>query len=257
MVEKKIISKTIGEAILKCSQRLSINKNTGLMTTMEQFRKETCNPKKPRKTEKGILVNTDGEVLIETKGNKTSVTYNSQDIIKSFEQNGELHVEHNHPLYENPYLPVFLSGEDIWRLRDKVNQYKNGVYSGDFVFKSITAEGANGTRMTLVRGDNYSDEDNNKLSDLIKDYENEIISEYKKYDVSNKEFSVSEKFYEIRDKWFDEHPDVDSITDEQRLQFYAEAEKQVFKRFDPTPIFRKYKKSFRELNMNLTWEENL
>ena len=259
-MKKKQIENEINKAIriIKCSQRLRITSNNPLMNTFTQFRKETCNPKKPRKTEKGLILNNNGEILIEKKGNKTSVEWKNHEITKGFEENGELHVEHNHPLYENPKLPVFLSGDDIIRLRDKINQYKNGVYSGDFVFKSITCEGANGTRMTMVRGDNYTDKDNDKLLKLIDDYENEIISEYNKYDITNnKDFLISHKFYEIRDKYFDEHPNINSITDEQRLEFYGQAEKEIFKDFDPTPIFKKYKKSFRKLNMNLTWTDGL
>ena len=132
-MKKRIIETEITKAIhtIKCGQNLRITGNTRLMNTLAKFRKETCNPKKPRKTEKAIIINNNGETVIDKKGDKNSVTWNSNEILKAFTENNELHIEHNHPLYENPKLPVFLSGDDIIRIRDKIGQYKNGIYTGD------------------------------------------------------------------------------------------------------------------------------
>ena len=258
-MKKRIIETEITKAIhtIKCGQNLRITGNTRLMNTLAKFRKETCNPKKPRKTEKAIIINNNGETVIDKKGDKNSVTWNSNEILKAFTENNELHIEHNHPLYENPKLPVFLSGDDIIRIRDKIGQYKNGIYTGDYVFKSITCEGANGTRMTLIRGDNYKDTDNTKLQEIIADYQKELITEYTKHDTTNTEYTITRKFYEIRDKYFQEHPDIQTITDEQVTKFYQQAENQIYKNFNPYPIFQKYKKQFRKINLNLTWSKNL
>lgn len=250
-----IILKSIKEELEKCSQRLTLNPK--LLNAMHNFREETCNPKKPRKTEKGLLLNAEGEVISsKTQNNKHSVEWgDSDEILNLYNENGELALEHNHPLYDDEKLPVFLSHIDIMALGTSKATLETGVYEDEeYVFKSVTCEGGNGTRMTMVRGDNFSMADKRAVDMIAFQFSNDVFNYYEDYCSDD---VISKKFYEIRDKYFEENPNVQMITDEQVSQFTEQAKKEVFDSFDPYPIFREYKKKFREHNLNLTWESGL
>ena len=67
MISKIIISKSIDDAIVKCGQRLTLNSK--VTSVLDKFAKETIN----RKTEKGLLINDNGEIIHSKNGSKHKV----------------------------------------------------------------------------------------------------------------------------------------------------------------------------------------
>lgn len=187
MVSEKIISKSIDDAIFKCGQRLTLNKS--VTSVLNKFQKETIN----RKTEKGILINDKGEIIHSKNGSKHQVDiWKGVDMRRLYEENGAFHIEHNHPhIIKNYPYSECLSNDDIENVINKVKQAdgRGGLWE-EYCVKSITAEGTNGSRMTLVRGDNFSENDekmfNEAKNDLNKYYD-KYINKY--YDLQHEIFN--------------------------------------------------------------------
>lgn len=153
MISKKLIVKSIDDAIWKCGQRLSLTKR--ILSTFNSFAGTIRN----RKTEKAIIVDDEGKILESKNGGKTGV--NIQDnVLKAFEDNDNnpVSIDHNHPNEFKDVAPSFLSVSDMdWVIAKHPD-------SNDFLVKSISAEDSyNHSRMSLVRGDNYSDKDEDKF----------------------------------------------------------------------------------------------
>ena len=92
-----IVEKSIDDAIWKCGQRLSIPKN--VKNSFKVCRENTCNSSKPLKSEVGYLINDNGDIVKENKGNGSGVKFEDSELLELFNEYGELHFEHNHPLY--------------------------------------------------------------------------------------------------------------------------------------------------------------
>ena len=164
MVQIEIINKSITDAIIKCSQGLNLNNS--VKKVFDKFHNETCG-KKIRKTEKGFLTDNEGNILYEPKGNKKEVNVDWSKVQDLYEEYGDLHFTHNHPRDGVKYVAECLSGGDIdclfmtYRPYGKRPDGSEGYLVGEegvYYTKSISCESANGSRMTLVRGDNYADE---------------------------------------------------------------------------------------------------
>ena len=72
MVNKLIISKSIDDAIIKCSQGFRLNKK--VLKTFNKFHDETCG-EKFRKTEKAIVTDNMGNIVYQKNGGKHSAEF--------------------------------------------------------------------------------------------------------------------------------------------------------------------------------------
>lgn len=159
MINKEIIIKSLNDAIVKCGQRLRLSN-----LVHETFNRFASTIRK-RKTEKAILVNDDGEILKSKNGYKDGVNI-ANEVLKAYADNGNqpIHIDHNHPNVFEDDAPSFLSIPDMdWVIAQHPD-------TGSFLVKSIGCEDSyNHSRMTLVRGDNYSVKDK-KSFDKAKNY---------------------------------------------------------------------------------------
>ena len=235
-----IIYKSVELSTIKCGQRLTIS-NKAVRKVLNDFAHSTRN----RKTEKGLLITADGEIAFNKNGNKHSVPFTEDEVKDTYEKYGELHVEHNHPdIVKNVHLPYTecLSDADMDFLLHQTRFYDQheGWGEYEYCFKSITAEGTNGSRMTLVRGDNYSSDDDGNF--------------YKAQANLNKSYREYQELYsKTRSKVLNEIVPPG----EYNLEWSAKIHKEVINRigdFEDTSEFKDIQKGFRSANCKLTVE---
>ena len=248
MVQIEYITKSINEAITKCSQGLTLNKS--VKKVLDNFHKETIN----RKTEKGLLINDKGEIIHSKNGGEHSVDiWKNIDEQRLYEENGAFHIEHNHPSFSKDFhYCECLSNDDILNVLSTVKQAdgRGGLWE-EYCVKSITAEGANGSRMTLVRGDDFSDNDRKLFTEarleLAKAHDDYVHNQYGKLQK------------QILDKLVDESR-VKNGNDETLkniMDLDREASNQAIKElgvFEKSDVFKKIQKKFRDANCKLIVE---
>ena len=177
MVSKKdinlVFDELVDNRIEKCTNKIPSNNNSfgvrfnkKVRKALDDFANETCG-EKPRGTEKLHLINENGEVVYTKNGKKTSVPYNHKKMNKLVSENGLLHMEHNHPIVKGEiadstkYVPTMLSEGDAYQLLEK-GYVENGRFESmidsnwDYFFKSITAESPNGSRITLIKNNDFN-----------------------------------------------------------------------------------------------------
>lgn len=248
MIDKNIIIKGIDDAIFKCSQRLTLNKN--IMSVLDNFQKETIN----RKTEKGILINDKGEIIYSKNGGKHEVNiWKNLDIRRLYEEHGAFHIEHNHPSITKDFeYCECLSDNDMLNVLSTVNQAdgRGGLWE-EYCVKSITAEGTNGSRMTLVRGDNFSEDDRK----LFREARLELSKAHDDY--------VHNQFGKLERKILDDlvEESREKIGSDETLKIidklYKDASKQAIKElgfFEKSDIFKNIQKKFSDANCKLIVE---
>lgn len=155
MVNVEIINKIFDELIIKC------RKSGGLSTRVKGRLNHFAEESRGYRKEKGLIINANGEILLERQGTETKVQYTVSEIKELIEKTGlmgDFHKEHNHPTpyisakNEENLLPTCLSEADIDNLQECwVFDDKNGDELYITPFKSITCECPNGSRMTLNR----------------------------------------------------------------------------------------------------------
>ena len=180
MISKRIILKSLDDAIWKCGQRLTLNKS--ILKTFDEFSKSING----LNYEKAIFVDDAGKILGEKKGDAHSVPNDDDLLERLFEKNDNkpLHINHNHPIRYGYWHPNCLSSNDITSLFKKSD-------NGDYFFKSITMEdGFTGMRMTLVRGDNFKEDDIEKINSLDFQVIDNLRSgfEFESYDIQRNTF---------------------------------------------------------------------
>lgn len=247
MVQIEIINKSITDAIIKCSQGLTLNNS--VKKVFDKFHNETCG-KKIRKTEKGFLTDNKGNILYEPKGNKKEVNVDWSKVQDLYEEYGDLHFTHNHPRDGVKFVAECLSGGDVdclfltYRPYGKRPDGSEGYLVGEegvYYTKSISCESANGSRMTLVRGDNFKRENENEATSLgrkLSDY-------WDKY---------TEDYYNIRMKLFSDAKMEDFNGDVRAMSEYAhkEALKQVGV-FEKNKEFKDIQKAYSDIDCKLTY----
>ena len=159
MVKYETIIKIIEEELDKSHQHLRLYES--LLPSFNKFHKQTCG-EKPRKTEKGLICDNNGNEIFSKTGSKHQISIPSNTIDNLYEKYGELNLTHNHPSIGKP-ITESLSASDVQFLLQERQEYHEGV-KGDYYFpiKSISCESPNGMRMTLVRGDKFQYENMNK-----------------------------------------------------------------------------------------------
>ena len=204
MVSQEVILETIENIAssklsngfdLKCSRNkikgtgIGIGFNKEVRKALDDFRTETCGDT-PFKTEKLCVINNNGEVVYTKNGTSNQVKDNEDKIYKLREKYGMLHATHNHPSTENdtlPYgiIPTMLSEADAKQLL-RVRAFDDGRFTPlkfDYFYKSITAESPNGSRVTLMKNNDFnpSNEEDymiayNHLNTLWNDYSQKFIT---------------------------------------------------------------------------------
>jgi len=228
----------------KSHQHLTI-RNSKVIGALDKFAESTQN----RKTEKGVLIDANGNEVYSKNGGKASVefTCNFRDL---YEKYGELHMEHNHPSVDkDPRFIECLSVEDMLNLPMTVNQAdgRGGLWE-EYCLKSITAEGANGTRMTLVRGDYYTDDNHKTFVDAVHEL-NKIHDDYMYNKYSKTQQRILDKLVsESRQKNGNEKT-LERI-DDLYEQSTSEALKEIGT-FESSKEFKDVQKKFREANCKL------
>ena len=240
IISKELISKSFDDAIYKCSQGYTLNKQ--VIATFDKFHDETCG-KKPRKTEKAIFADEKGNIVYQKNGGEHKVNPDWKKVNEAYIENGELHITHNHP---RRLVEECLSTSDIH------NIYKEVYVEGEgwkYPIKSISCESPNGSRMTLVRGDNFSGKDVtdvNMLAERLEEYSNAYES----------------KFYDTVFKLKEEHPyesvvDEDAMTSIQRYDSYVgfitDSALKEIGAFEKGDEFKEIQKGFSDANCKLTY----
>lgn len=230
MVKFKYLLKAIDNDI-KSHQHLRLPKPVS--KTFNWFHNKFCNDKIQDK-EMGVITNGNGKIGLFLKGDYDSITLDWDRIKEAYLENGELHLTHNHPREEIYTVAECLSDGDVAQLFRTVRVDGEDM----FALKSISCESANGSRMTLTRGDHFKMENYADVMDLQKemwDYWQNYREEYYNY-----KLALPKRFN-----------DFDSYED---WQDYAHKEAiREIGRFEQTPEFKKLQKRFRALDCKLTY----
>ncbi len=154
------IIKAIEEEIEKCNYYTGMISSlpTKVKGTMNKFNQDT----RGLEHEKGIVITDKGETVMERDdGNEFSVNVPWSGIpYEILKAHIGLNVDHNHPLQQGfEGFATCLSEADIYHLAQlrpknldsnlKPLKDENGHYEYEFAYKSVSAEGGNGSRMTL------------------------------------------------------------------------------------------------------------
>ena len=240
MVNKLIISKSIDDAIIKCSQGFRLNKK--VLKTFNKFHDETCG-EKFRKTEKAIVTDNMGNIVYQKNGGKHSVNIDEKKTGVAFEEYGELHITHNHP---RRLVAESLSTNDIEKIYEE--KYVDGE-GFKFIYKSISCESPNGSRMTLVRGDDFTLSNVtyiNSLAERLEDYSNKYESDFYKACLRLKEH------YPFEDIVNDDM----KHSNERYIKYVTYIKEQALKEvgvFEKNKEFKDIQKGFRDNNCKLTY----
>lgn len=115
--------------------------------------------------EKGILISQDGKRVYTTPfGSTHSCDFDAKAVADAYNENGELHLDHNHPTSDKKSdVYTCLSNADCsWiHYGETVETWAGDhwEYNRVFYIKSVTAECGNGSRMSLVRNDGFTYDD--------------------------------------------------------------------------------------------------
>ena len=193
----------------------------------------------PLKTDK----NNTNENKIKEDINNQSKQIPIQPDINDENNNQPYHIDHNHPNKYKSMFPTELSCADCERVID--SDRKLG-----FLCKSITCEdGFNGTRMTLVRGDDFKREDKDKFLKLSQEFEDAQVM-------------LLNEFHDSRDKYlsaslpeFLNNPkNIKEVT--LAYNIHVLSNKHALKDIKYDEVIKQYKDKFRELNCNLITENS-
>ena len=115
-----------------------------------------------KKKEQAYIIDEEGNIIQHKKGTKNGVEIDENTLKE--EKHKNLHVTHNHPsdlTLDN--IPTTLSEDDMEALLTKNND-------DDYLFRSISAESPNGTRITLIHNNNFNEADENNYRNAMRKY---------------------------------------------------------------------------------------
>lgn len=251
MVKFEYIIKAIDGNLSKSHQHLRFNKNC--LPTFNKFHEETCG-ENPRKTEKAIITDKDGNIIFtRTDKKKSAVDIGWWEIEEyNMKTGNEVYITHNHPS-DNWRLPVAsLSRADMDCLTSNYMRWDEQAheFKKTYPIKSISMESPNGSRMTIVRGDNFDVEKNKdfrKASDFLYDayriYKDSYNREYENIimDALDNDSPIRQKFVDA-----DDYEGWDAYCHKQVQNKLG--------RFEQTENFKNAQKYFRENNCKLTMD---
>lgn len=257
MVKINSIIKAI-DYYVKCSEKVTLPK--GVVKSFNQFHNETCGDNILER-ERLICCDEKGNIFktVESEKNddyKVRIPWgeicNFQD-----ENGGDIYLTHNHPPYTTtrPYVE-FLSNADIgllfkvYKKDDGFIISKDGLSMFDdpnewnYGIRGISAESPNGARITLIRGDDFNYENQDKVLELTRE-------------VTRYAYNQNEAYYD-RDYEFRLSHDDDFMN---TFPSYEDYEKYVANEtikdmglFEKSDKMKEYQEKYRKLGMKLTIE---
>lgn len=246
-MEKKVIGYYIEKAVTtlnKCSRNkiggngLRIGVNSKVRLELENFRMETC-VRRVKKKEKGIFISNDGERLASFNGDDHKVSIDNEKAWDLYQKYGELHFTHNHPSGKDSFLPTCLSESDCNMFKNHRISFENG---SETLWKSVTAEAPNGTRMTLIRKDEtmyYKDnykKFNNAVESLSTAYRDYLLKYENEFVKQSGSFSGS-----------------DMMTMGAKKQYHESVIEEIG---SPIDLFKTARENFNEIGLDLILEDN-
>ena len=236
MVEYNNILQVIDEYVEKCSQHLTLNK--AVLSQFNKFHEQVC-IKRSLKKEKALICDNKGNNIFTKNGSKHSVSIQENTIDDLYEKYGELHLTHNHPSIGKP-MAECLSKSDVISLFQERQEYDIHEGYGDyyFPFKSISCESPNGSRMTLVRADNFKRENQYDVVNLGGDLQ-DAYNDYIK------------RTHRTSNKIFDDKDMMKDVPSDDIFNFaYTETIKREG-RFEDSEEFKKIQSDFKKLDCRL------
>ena len=159
MVKYKTILKVINESV-KTHDGTSLGK---IRHSLDKIAPKIRNKKK----EQAYIIDEYGNIIQHKKGTGDSVEID-EDTLKEEKHKG-LHITHNHPSdLTLDDIPTTLSHADLLILNTKNND-------GDYLFRSISAENPNGTRITLIRNNKFNESNEDDYHMAVNKYFNSSI----------------------------------------------------------------------------------
>ena len=199
MVDKLVILKSIDNAIFKNLTIKCSGLNSNVLKEVNKFRDEYGS----ESFEVCVLIDKKGNRISKETGVKEHVQVPMDEAIEEDAKgNTDLHLDHNHPSGKHE-IPTCLSTADMKILLDKSPQ------TGNYLFKSITAEAPNGSRMTLIRKKDFEGKTNqiNGFKDTISD----LVDEYRNL-LDKTGFESSQKWIKkYRNDYYSSHPKMPSF----------------------------------------------
>lgn len=261
MVKQKTIIRVIDEYLDKSHQALSIHLSfPKVEKAFNDFHKETCD-KKIRKTEKGIVVDKDGNKIYEKSDRrKGSVSWSISKLKDLYDEYGELNMTHNHPRGDDRIVTECLSAGDVrFMFLNKHRPYgkrpdgSEGFLTDDDVYllKSISCESPNGSRMTLTRGDKFNKANESKVLSLGGKLENTFVDYMSKYYKTRNEVrnGISEEQFNKQFRKPNGAMDFDKFHN-----YISQESLKKVGRFEDSKDFKEIQKEFRENDCMLTMD---
>ena len=240
MVNLETLTRAIEYELEKSHQHLKLPQQPKY--TFNYFHNRFCNERIQEK-ELGIAVRADGKICNFVKGDYESITLDYDGIKNSYDRYGELHFTHNHPRESGRIVAECLSDGDVANLFRQIVTWdkETGEIMHVYPFKSMSCESANGSRMTLVRGDKFKMENYTNVMELQKELWNYWDSYQENYYNAKMNGQLPKSTSDF------------SSWDEYNAYAHNEAIKKLG-RFEQTPEFRDLKKRFRKLDCRLTYD---
>ena len=164
MVGIEFISKSLDDAIIKCSDGASLSRplRKSLKGFADEYGKLTDH-------EELSIFDSDGNLITHSVGKGHSVDVDDDKLRDDGYTN--LHITHNHPTLFQDNVPTYLSENDM------------ESFAFEEMYKSISAVSPNGTSMTLIKNDNYQTEfDEDKVWNSMLDLHDSCQSYYDLYE---------------------------------------------------------------------------
>lgn len=235
----ELILNVIEEEIIKCSQGITVPKL--VLEYFNDFHERTCNKEKYLPIERVEIYSKEYSLAYHNQGTLDSCDLDWDTIIDQYENDWhnllDLHLTHNHPLL---MCANSLSQGDIECLfysyfPSSMSEELEGLH---YPLKSVSTESPNGSRMTLVRGDNFNVDDEDRVIELGGELEENC---------KNYVFSFYGKKGQIMEKYKDNFDNVDDLKVYANRKCISE-----MGRFEQSKEFKKIQKEMRKLNCKLT-----
>ena len=181
MITKSVIDRILTDALVKCMNRIASNGDSWgvrfprkIRDSLNRFRRRFCTMGNHAPIEWNNVFDREGNVLAEFTGDEDSVSLDVNLLSRLRDEKGYgLSDIHNHP---HGYfgIPVCFSKADF-------NVALTTTSDGEFIFKSNSVGTANGSMMTIMKKDNFSQENVEDFwmaTDLLSEIYNEYAKEF-------------------------------------------------------------------------------
>lgn len=179
MVKYKTILKIINETV-KTHDGTSLGRiRTQLNKIAEKIRE--------KKKEQAYILDENGNIIQHKQGTKNEVELDTETL----KNQKNLHITHNHPSEITlDDIPTTLSHADLLMLNTTNND-------GDYIFRSISAEAPNGTRITLIRNNKFDESNEYDYQFAVNKY-SRASTQYKKLILQKTEEAMFNKVQQYK-----------------------------------------------------------